>query len=79
MAETDFGRKDARGNWSPYKPIDYGPAFAWPLKPKALLKWFFAFQGICFHGMYSMLSPPLAYGISNATIGAFSDIEPVMV
>ena len=29
MAETDFGRKDARGNWSPYKPIDYGPAFAY--------------------------------------------------
>ncbi|MDC3287225.1 ABC transporter permease subunit [Alphaproteobacteria bacterium] len=42
MDEINFGSRDARGNWSPKKPIDYGPAFAWPPKPRAVLKWFFA-------------------------------------
>ena len=71
MAETDFGRKDARGNWSPYKPIDYGPAFAWPPKPKVFLKWFFAFPGYLFPwnalyaifatGIWCFITPPLAH------------------
>ena len=45
MSESQFGREDARGNWVPDKPISYGPAFAWPPQPKALLKWFFGLPG----------------------------------
>ena len=45
MSESQFGREDARGNWVPDRPISYGPAFAWPPKPKALVKWFFGFPG----------------------------------
>lgn len=71
MDEMNFGSRDARGNWSPKKPIDYGPAFAWPPKPRAVLKWFFAFPGyllpwnllyaiaaIC---IWYFLTPPLAH------------------
>ena len=71
MDEMNFGSRDARGNWSPKKPIDYGPAFAWPPKPGAVLKWFFAFPGyllpwnllyaiaaIC---IWYFLTPPLAH------------------
>ncbi len=71
MAEADFGRKDARGNWSPNKPIDYGPAFAWPPKPRAFLKWFFGFPGYLFPwnvlyaiaaiGIWHFLTPSLIY------------------
>ena len=45
MSESQFGREDARGNWVPDRPISYGPAFAWPPQPKALVKWFFGFPG----------------------------------
>ncbi|MEE3091883.1 MAG: sterol desaturase family protein, partial [Pseudomonadota bacterium] len=45
MGESQFGREDARGNWVPDRPISYGPAFAWPPQPKALVKWFFGFPG----------------------------------
>ena len=71
MDEMNFGSRDARGNWSPKKPIDYGPAFAWPPQPGAVLKWFFAFPGyllpwnllyaiaaIC---IWYFLTPPLAH------------------
>ena len=71
MDEMNFGSRDARGNWSPKKPIDYGPAFAWPPKPGAVLKWFFTFPGyllpwnllyaiaaIC---IWYFLTPPLAH------------------
>ncbi len=45
MDDSAFGSEDARGAWSPKQPITYGPAFAWPPQPRALLKWFFGFPG----------------------------------
>jgi sterol desaturase/sphingolipid hydroxylase (fatty acid hydroxylase superfamily) len=42
--EKAFGR-EARGHWAPDKRIGYGPAFAWPPQPGALLKWFFGIPG----------------------------------
>lgn len=48
MQESRFGQEDARGNWSPDKPISYGPAFAWPPQPKALFKWVFGLPGFLF-------------------------------
>ena len=40
-----FGTEDKRGNWTPSKPISYGPAFAWPPQPQTFVKWFFGFPG----------------------------------
>ena len=45
MDDSIFGREDSRGNWSPTKPVSYGPAFDWPPHPRAFLKWFFGFPG----------------------------------
>lgn len=45
MDDSAFGHDDKRGNWTPKTPISYGPAFAWPPQPKALVKWLFAFPG----------------------------------
>ena len=45
MDDSKFGTEDARGYWRPNKLVSYGPAFAWPPDPKALLKWFFGFPG----------------------------------
>ena len=71
MDEMNYGSRDARGNWSPEKAIDYGPVFAWPPKPKAVLKWFFAFPGYLFPwnvlyalaaiGIWYFLTPPLLH------------------
>ena len=45
MDDLKFGTEDARGFWQPEKPVSYGPAFDWPPRPRALLKWFFGFPG----------------------------------
>ncbi|MCB1434357.1 MAG: sterol desaturase family protein, partial [Alphaproteobacteria bacterium] len=45
MAESDYGTVDKRGNWAPNRPVSYGPFFTWPVRPVAILKWFFGFPG----------------------------------
>ena len=45
MAESDYGTVDKRGNWAPDRPVSYGPFFTWPVRPVAILKWFFGFPG----------------------------------
>jgi sterol desaturase/sphingolipid hydroxylase (fatty acid hydroxylase superfamily) len=45
MDDSAFGTEDARGAWAPRNPVSYGPAFDWPPRPRALLKWFFGFPG----------------------------------
>src|SRR5690349_14533570 len=45
MDDSAFGNEDSRGFWSPKTPISYGPAFDWPPRPRALLKWIFGFPG----------------------------------
>ena len=55
MAESDFGREDSRGDWSPDKPISYGPLFAWPPKPRALVTWFFGIPGYLLPGIWRTL------------------------
>lgn len=61
MDETKFGTEDSRGYWAPDKPINYGPAFNWPPKPKALLKWFFGFPGYLLP--WNVLYAVAAFGI----------------
>ncbi|MDO8353021.1 MAG: hypothetical protein Q7T14_06125 [Aestuariivirga sp.] len=45
MDDSRFGKEDSRGFWTPKEPVSYGPAFDWPPRPRALLKWFFGFPG----------------------------------
>ncbi len=45
MDDNRFGTEDRRGGWAPRNPVSYGPAFAWPPQPRALVKWFFGFPG----------------------------------
>ena len=45
MDDSSFGREDARGSWTPKKPVSYGPAFDWPPDPRALGRWLFGFPG----------------------------------
>lgn len=70
MDETKFGARDKNGDWAPCEPISYGPAFAWPPQPRALLKWFFGFPGyllpwnvlyaVAALGIWFYLTPSLA-------------------
>ena len=69
MEESKFGQEDSRGHWAPDRRISYGPAFAWPPRPKAFLKWFFGFPGYLLPwnipyallavGIWLYLTPPL--------------------
>ena len=45
MDDLRYGTEASRGHWAPAKPVSYGPVFAWPPQPKALLKWLFGFPG----------------------------------
>ena len=69
MGESDFGREDSRGDWSPDKPISYGPLFAWPPKPRALVTWFFGIPGY-------LLPWNLAYAI--AAVGIWFFLTPII-
>jgi sterol desaturase/sphingolipid hydroxylase (fatty acid hydroxylase superfamily) len=64
MDESRYGTDDRRGNWAPNKPISYGPAFAWPPQPMALLKWLLGFPGY-------FLPWNLAYAILAVLIWAY--------
>lgn len=41
-----YGTRDSRGHWKPPYPAQYAPLFAWPLRLRAVLKWFFGFPGL---------------------------------
>ena len=45
MNETDFGTRDALGEYHPEDPISYGPLFTWPPRPGKLLTWLFGMPG----------------------------------
>ena len=46
MNDSKYGKLDDRGlNWTPNKPVSYGPVFNWPPNPRALFKFFFGFPG----------------------------------
>ena len=69
MDDKDFGTEDARGYWTPFKRISYGPAFAWPPQPRAFVTWLFSFPGyflpwnvlyaVAAVGIWAYLTPPL--------------------
>lgn len=58
MDDSAYGTDDQRGNWMPKAPISYGPAFDWPPRPKALLRWFFGYNGYLFpwNAIYAVLA-----------------------
>jgi len=45
MANTEWGKRDARGEWQPENPPLPSPTFSSPWKPRAILKYLFAPEG----------------------------------
>lgn len=45
MDDLAYGKRDKRGNWTPFKRIEYPPVFVWPVKPVKFLKWLFGYPG----------------------------------
>jgi len=45
MEDTKYGKRDKRGDWKPFKSIEYPPVFVWPAQPLGFLKWLFGFSG----------------------------------
>ncbi|MDQ0468577.1 sterol desaturase family protein [Labrys wisconsinensis] len=45
MDDTLYGKRDKRGDWKPFKPIQYPPVFVWPAQPVAFVKWLFGYPG----------------------------------
>ena len=42
----EYGKRDARGHWTPPYPARYAPIFEWPWQPVKILKWIFGFPGL---------------------------------
>ena len=40
-----MAQRDKRGDWKPFKAIEYPPVFVWPAQPLAFLKWLFGYPG----------------------------------
>lgn len=38
--ESALGRRDVKGHWVPDRRCDFGPLFAWPVRPLAIARWF---------------------------------------
>lgn len=45
MDDSIHGKRDKRGNWTPFKTIEYAPVFVWPAQPKAFVKWLCGYPG----------------------------------
>jgi sterol desaturase/sphingolipid hydroxylase (fatty acid hydroxylase superfamily) len=45
MDDAEYGKRDGRGNWKPFKAIAYPPVFVWPAQPFGFLKWLFGYPG----------------------------------
>jgi hypothetical protein len=43
MDDTGYGQRDKRGNWKPFKRVEYPAVFAWPVQPLSILKWLFGY------------------------------------
>ena len=46
--ENQFGNRNKKGHWRPFKRVDYGPLFRWPSEPMQLFKWLFRWDGYIF-------------------------------
>jgi hypothetical protein len=44
MTETNFEKRDERGEWYPYI-ITSTPLYLWPLRPILIFKWLFGYPG----------------------------------
>ena len=44
-ARSEYGLRNARGEWAPPYPVKYAPLFVWPPRPRDMLKWLLSYPG----------------------------------
>jgi hypothetical protein len=69
MNDALHGTRDKRGDWKPFKLIQYPPVFVWPAQPVNFAKWFFGHPGFALPwnlfyaavavGLWLYLTPPI--------------------
>ena len=76
MDESIYGKTE-RGQWAPAKPVSYGPAFAWPPRPVAFLKWFFGIPGFLFpwNVPYALLAIGI-WAYATPSLETMATLEP---
>jgi len=45
MDDALYGKRDKRGDWKPFKAIEYPPVFVWPAQPTKFLRWLLGYPG----------------------------------
>jgi sterol desaturase/sphingolipid hydroxylase (fatty acid hydroxylase superfamily) len=45
MDDLKYGTRSEKGNWKPFKLIEYPPVFVWPVQLRGFLKWFSGYPG----------------------------------
>ncbi|MDP9138515.1 MAG: sterol desaturase family protein [Pseudomonadota bacterium] len=45
MDDSEYGKRDKRGDWKPFKRIAYPPVVVWPAQPVGFVKWLFGYPG----------------------------------
>ena len=58
MASRDeaFGTRDARGHWTPNRPVSYPKVFVWPLQLAAIFRWFVFDYVLSFNLLYAVVA-----------------------
>jgi hypothetical protein len=69
MDDAAYGQRDRRGDWKPFKRVEYPAVFVWPLRPLAILRWLFGYPsyllpwnllyGAIAVGVWLYLTPPV--------------------
>jgi sterol desaturase/sphingolipid hydroxylase (fatty acid hydroxylase superfamily) len=67
MDESLFGKRDKRGDWKPFKLIEYPPVFVWPTQGGKLLKWVFGCPGyiLPYNLFYALVAIALWFLLSS--------------
>ena len=45
MDDAAYGARDRRGDWKPFRHVEYPAVFVWPAQPLAVLRWLFGYPG----------------------------------
>ncbi len=76
MDESAFGVRNAKGEWTPNRRINYGPLFAWPTNPARIAKWIVGLPGylLPWNAVYLLISLA-AWWVATPSLSSMSSFK----
>jgi len=64
--DSQFGKRNKRGDWQPDSPASYPPVFVWPLRPVAGIKWLLTHYLFPWNTLYALIAVVTLYFLTPA-------------